>query len=303
MLITAFAHLTENQVSQLRELVNAATRYDDLAPLSEHVLLHINHGGDAADEHLLATKDEILVGYLHLDQTDLVAGPVVEIVVHPRHRGQGVGTALVEAARERAAGGQLRLWAHGELNSAHALANKLGFSVSRELWQMRRSLLAPLPRIDNPENISIRPFNVGRDESEWLELNAQVFADHPEQGQLTESDLGIRMKESWFNPDGFLVAVDSNESRMVGFHWTKIHGGHGTHDHARIGETYVLGVDLSQRGTGLAKLLVVRGLEYLREQEIASAMLYVDAHNEAAKGLYESLGFSHWDTDVMFTAS
>ncbi|MBV5268365.1 MAG: hypothetical protein JZU67_07720, partial [Burkholderiaceae bacterium] len=29
-------------------------------------------------------------------------------------------------------------------------------------------------------------------------------------------------------------------------------------------------------------------------------MLYVDANNQAAISLYESLGFAHWDTDVMF---
>ena len=29
-------------------------------------------------------------------------------------------------------------------------------------------------------------------------------------------------------------------------------------------------------------------------------MLYVDESNVPAIGLYESLGFTHWDTDVMY---
>ncbi len=32
-------------------------------------------------------------------------------------------------------------------------------------------------------------------------------------------------------------------------------------------------------------------------------MLYVDETNAAAIGLYESLGFSHWGTDVMYAAA
>jgi mycothiol synthase len=31
-------------------------------------------------------------------------------------------------------------------------------------------------------------------------------------------------------------------------------------------------------------------------------MLYVDAENTTAISLYESLGFTHWDTDVEFSS-
>jgi mycothiol synthase len=32
-------------------------------------------------------------------------------------------------------------------------------------------------------------------------------------------------------------------------------------------------------------------------------MLYVEADNQAAITVYERIGFTHWDTDVMFTAT
>lgn len=304
--VSALTRLTESQTEEVKQVAFAAATIDEMAPLSEHVLIHLHHGGDVADEHLVATNDSgKIVGYLHLDQTDAVAGSVVEVVVHPEFRRQGIGRALVEAAIAKSNDPKMRLWAHGELMSAYSLAEKLGFAKTRELWQMRRSLFAPLPKANDISNVTVRPFRVGVDEQAWLELNATVFADHPEQGRMSEQDLAVRMSEQWFDPAGFLIATQeqSGSEVMVGYHWTKVHGGAGGHGHSEIGEIYVLGISPALRGSGLGKLLSVRGLEHLRSQGLPAAMLYVDADNKAAISLYESLGFAHWDTDVMFRKS
>ena len=304
--VSALTRLSEKQTDEVMQLAFAAAAIDEMAPLSEHVLIHLHHGGDDADEHLVATSDAgKIVGYLHLDQTDTVAGSVVEVVVHPDFRRQGVGRALVEAAIAKSDDPRMRLWAHGELTSAYNLAAKLGFAKTRELWQMRRSLFAPLPKALDAAGLTVRPFQVGVDEQSWLDLNASVFADHPEQGRMSAQDLAVRMSEQWFDPAGFLIATQeqSGTEVMVGYHWTKVHGGAGSHGHSEIGEIYVLGISPDLRGTGLAKLLSVRGLEHLRSKGLPAAMLYVDADNKAAISLYESLGFAHWDTDVMFRKS
>lgn len=304
--VSVLTRLSETQTEEVMQIAIAAAAVDEMAPLSEHVLIHLHHGGDDADEHLIAKSESgKILGYLHLDQTDAVAGPVVEVVVHPDYRSQGVGQALVEAAIAKSDGSRMRLWAHGELSSAYQLAAKLGFAKTRELWQMRRSLFAPLPKANDASDITIREFKVGLDEKPWLELNATVFANHPEQGRMSAQDLAVRMSEQWFDPAGFLIATQeqSGSEVMVGYHWTKVHGGTGSHGHSEIGEIYVLGVSPDLRGTGLAKLLSVRGLEHLRSKGLPAAMLYVDADNQAAISLYESLGFAHWDTDVMFRKS
>jgi mycothiol synthase len=304
--VSVLTRLSEIQTEEVMQLAFAAAAIDEMAPLSEHVLIHLHHGGDDADEHLIATSDSgKVIGYLHLDQTDVVAGSVVEVVVHPEHRRQGVGRALVETAIAKSDDPRMRLWAHGELTSAYSLAAKLGFAKTRELWQMRRSLFAPLPKASDIDGVTIRAFEVGKDEQTWLVLNAKVFSDHPEQGRMSLQDLAVRMSEQWFDPSGFLVATQnqSGSEVMVGYHWTKVHGGAGSHGHSEIGEIYVLGVSPDLRGAGLAKLLSVRGLEHLRSKGLPAAMLYVDADNQAAISLYESLGFAHWDTDVMFRKS
>jgi mycothiol synthase len=123
-------------------------------------------------------------------------------------------------------------------------------------------------------------------------------------GAWTRADLDLREKEPWFNPEGFFLA--QRAGKIVGFHWTKIHGqnGHdgdeGEHAHQAIGEVYVVGVEPDERGTGLGRALTLVGLRYLRSRGLFQVMLYVDESNTPAIRLYESLGFTHWDTDVMF---
>jgi mycothiol synthase len=214
-----------------------------------------------------------------------------------------LGSALVTEAGPAG----LRLWAHGDLPAAASLAAAAGFERSRALWQMRRSLQT---RIGNPQfadGISVRTFRIGADEAEWVALNHRAFARHPEQGAWTREDLELREREPWFDAEGFFLA--ERGGHLIGFHWTKIHGGtaqpanDGGHGHEPIGEVYVVGVDPDERGTGLGRALTLTGLRYLRARGLAQVMLYVDETNTAAIGLYESLGFTHWDTDVMFSNS
>ena len=144
------------------------------------------------------------------------------------------------------------------------------------------------------------------DKNAWLTLNNMAFANHPEQGNWSEADLSIRLNEDWFDEKGFFVAQDGNE--LIGFCWTKIHGGHSHshstgedhHDHAPIGEIYVTAVSKEYAGKGVGKALTITGLNYLKYQGLNSAMLYVDEDNQAAFNLYKSLGFLESGKDVMY---
>ena len=302
-------HLEATEVRELQELLDSATEADGVRPLSEHVWLHVVHGGDESSVHFLArSSDARLIGYAHLDVTDEVEGPSAELVVHPDHRQRGVGHELVVALQQRT-GGPLRLWAHGERAAAAQLAESLGFHRHRTLWQMRRSLHSLLPEARFPDTVRVRPFEVGRDEAAVLDLNARAFAKLPDQGSWTSEDLVRREREGWFDPSGFLLAFDASE-QLAGFHWTKVHGmhrhlgelhpDHGSHVHNAIGEVYVLAVDPSWQGSGLGRALTLAGLHYLRRLGLDHVMLFVDASNVAAIRLYEGLGFVRWDTDVMY---
>ncbi len=293
--------LAGEDVAAVLRLVRLATEEDGVAPLSEHVMLHLRYGGDRQARNVMLTDGGEIAGYAHLDPTDPVEGPSGELVIHPAHRRRRLGLALVQALTAEADGQQLRLWAHGDLPAASRLAAAAGFERVRALWQMRRSLQTQLDRPQLADGITIRTFVIGQDEDEWTALNRRAFASHPEQGAWTRADLDLREQEPWFNPAGFFLA--ERAGRMVGFHWTKIHGQDGQetdHAHQAIGEVYVVGVDPGERGNGLGRALTLVGLRYLRSRGLFQVMLYVDESNTAAIRLYESLGFTHWDTDVMF---
>lgn len=290
--------LDSADVADVLALATVAGDADGAYPLSEHVVLRIRHDREQPAVHLLVRDpDGSLAGYGHVDVTDAAAGPSAELLVHPVRRHRGLGRALAEAAvaaaeRHDGPGGRLRLWAHGDHPSASALALSLGFDRVRVLWQMLRSPRAPVPPPQLPAGVTIRAFRPGDDDEAWVRVNARAFADHPEQGRWTLGDLRLRMAEPWFDPGGFLLAVDGG-GELLGFHWTKPHGG-------STGEVYVLGVDPSAGGLGLGTALTLAGLRHLRAQGRDRAMLYVDEANTAAVRLYAKLDFVRWTAHVSY---
>jgi mycothiol synthase len=281
-------------VAEIISLLDAAAAADKVDPVSEPVLLRLRHGRPG--QHLLARDDAgTLVGFADLDVRNGRA--TSELAVHPGHRGHGIATMLVDALSQRA-GPDMWAWAHGEHPAAVRLAERAGMRRARELWQMRRSLADPVPSRLLPDGLSLRAFVPGRDEAAVVELNNRAFAWHPEQAGWEVADLVLREGEPWFDPAGFLLAVepaDDSTDRLHGFHWTKVHPGPPP-----AGEIYVLAVDPDAQSGGLGAALAAAGLEHLRQRGLGEALLYTEADNAAAIRMYRKLGFVHHHTDVEF---
>jgi mycothiol synthase len=275
-----------SELAAIQRLLAAAAQSDGRAAVSEQGRLALR-GPRPGVRHLLQRDGGAeLVGYAQVD-----AAGTAELAVDPARRRQGHGRALAEAAVDAGATGA---WAHGGHPGARRLAEELGFELVRELRQMRR----PLPVEDTgtafPPGVELRTFRPGADDEAWLALNAAAFAHHPEQGGWTARDLADRLAEPWFDPAGFFLATRGDE--LVGFHWTKVEGD--------MGEVYVVGVSPSEQGNGLGRALTSVGLRYLgRDRGLGTVLLYVDADNPAAVRVYEKLGFTVYEVDLMYRLS
>jgi len=283
-------------------LIKAAHDFDGTPPIAEHVLLHLRHGGDKSDSHLVIEENKEVIAYAHLDTTDLVAGPSVEAVVHPQHRGKGLGALILKEAL-KICGDKTRIWSHGDLPAAKAIAASLKLERIWSNLLMSKSLGEIQPVTSK---YPIRTFISGLDNQAFLDLNNKVFANYPDQGGWSEDDLKVRVNESWFDGKGFFVTEDRGE--LIGFCWTKIHGAHthshtdgdDDHGHEALGEIYVLAVNPDYKGQGIGRDLTITGLNYLKYQGLNNVMLYVGVKNKPAFKLYKSLGFDEFGSDVMY---
>ncbi len=116
---------------------------------------------------------------------------------------------------------------------------------------------------------------------------------------MTHEDFRERTNETWFDPEGLLLAVPEDEAdgpALLGFHWTKVH----TDEDPPVGEVYVVAVNPKAAGRGLGTVLTEAGLRHLRDKGLDSVLLYVDGDNDPAVALYERLGFDVERTEVQY---
>jgi mycothiol synthase len=277
-------------VARVRALTDAVELATGVVPLGDDAWTGM-HAARGRDIGLLDASGD---AYAHLAHHH--AGEwSVELVVRPgtpdrRDELLAEAVALVKAD----GGGHVTYWAHGGHDDDDARAVAAGFTLERELFQMR----VPLPLPDPPrwpDDVTVRTFVPGEDEGAWVEVNNRAFAGHPEQGNWTVAMLRAREQEPWFDPEGFLLAFDADG--LAGSCWTKVHPPQPPREPVALGEIYVIGADPRRHGRGLGRALTAGGLASLAGRGITVGMLFVDADNEAAVGLYRSLGFTTSRTD------
>lgn len=279
--------------AEVRELVSTTVADAAGTGLSEERLRSLDRSGRGGRIPLVAgiaarrPDGGGLAGWAQIDRSDAGGTPTLELVAHP-----AFGGPLADRLADRAlaayvavGGGPLRWWVGHATDADDDRARSRGFTVERDLLQLRCPLSRPTRRGGRPAApVVTRAFRVGQDEVGWLAQNNRAFADHPEQGNWDRATLDERESEPWFDPDGFRVL--EVDGRIAASCWTKIHR---TED-PPLGEIYVIGVDPDYHGRGWGRALTEDGFAWLASRGLRHGMLYVDAANTAAVGLYTSMG-------------
>ncbi len=285
--------LDDRDVAEVEHLIGRVRAADGHQPMDEHRWVDAAHGGRSEFAGLVLSEPghDHLLAYAQVTRGG--KSWAVDLVIDPHHRYDALEIAprllgeAVDLIRSEG-GGHVHYWVYEPTEAHSRIASAVGLEAGRDLWQMRVSL--PL---DEETDVVTRPFEPGRDEDAWLEVNNAAFDWHPEQGGWTKDDLLARQEESWFDPAGFLI--HERDGRMAGFCWTKIHPADDERPVA-LGEIYVIAAHPDFHGVGLGRALTVAGLAHLAGS-VTTGMLYVDADNEPAVGLYRRLGFDVHHTD------
>jgi len=221
-------------------------------------------------------------------------------LVHPGHRGRGIGGALLgwlerragEAASERYPGASVRRQTHvgAQLGDARALLEANGYRAVRHFHALGRRLDADAAAADDDPRV--HPYDAKRDVDVHA-AHCDAFSTHwgfsaPDEEQWRTWHTGSRTFRKAYSVVGLGADRD-----IDGYVLTyQFHPGE-----LWIGQ---IGVRPAARGRGLARAMLLRTLS-LAASDFEIVKLDVDSENADGAGrLYESAGFTPLRTAVIY---
>ena len=210
-------------------------------------------------------------------------------VVHPDHRGLGIGSALLDRIEARAAerltgvtGAKLHHAINDGDEAARAMVLARGFGSVRSFRHMQIDLDGPVDPGEPPTEATLRRVDLDRDLPAVHAVLTEAFAEEwgwrvPPFDRWIEEDLHAP------NADPSLWLVAEIDERIVGATTTAVWG-----DRAWVA---TIGVGRDFRRRGIAAALLRRTFALAAERGLTRVMLNVDFENPTgAVALYEAVG-------------
>jgi len=242
------------------------------------------------DAWVVTDPNETIVAHANLSPEGEGKLKSIAGVVHPEHRGRGIGSALLDRLEARASD-RLRGIPAGILHTAvnvsdpaaAALVRSRGFEYVRTFRHLQIDLDgSPRDPGDSPAGIKIRGIEPERDLRRIHAIFVEAFSQ--EWGYRVipfEEWVGLEVETASYDPSLWLLATDGDEAvgALSGVVW-----GH----RGWVGE---LGVRPPWRGRGIASALLRRAFATFASRGLARVMLNVDSENSTgAVRLYEGVG-------------
>jgi mycothiol synthase len=244
----------------------------------------------ASDAWIAMSPDGQIAGYEQVEFGDEGAAFELDGYVHPNFTGQGIGTALLRLAEERAraqlpAGRTAKL--RGAIAAANADARRLfgdaGYQVVRHFWRMEIDLQAPPAPPTWPEGISVRGFVPGQDERATHAAIEEAFEDHWEHTPVAFDEWqGRHLLRGDFDPSFWFLAIDGGQVVATALCYARGES---------LGWVRGLGVRRGWRGRGLGLALLQHAFGAFYARGCTTVGLGVDAQSPTgATRLYRRAG-------------
>jgi mycothiol synthase len=240
---------------------------------------------------LVAESAGSIVGYAGVFLEPGIQRAILECMIHPLHRRNGVATALLqEVSRYAGEAGSRHLQVCILQNNlaAQNLASHLGFKFIRHFHGLRLDFNhIRLPDLE-PGRYIIRC--LGPDEADRLtQIQNRAFAGSWGFNPNTSAEIEYRINSSTCSPENIIMAYLKN--KPIGYCWTRIMMEKKSAAGLTKGEIHMLGVDPDFRKKGIGRNVLLAGLADLKSRGASIVELTADGEDPAALALYKSVGF------------
>jgi mycothiol synthase len=236
----------------------------------------------SADAAVAVDPDGSVLGYATLSIHGALAA------VDPAREGEGVGSALLQWAEQRAVDTDRsvhRQWVAGQNESGHELLSRAGYRYVRSYWRMGRKLEVSLRAPEPPAGVRIEPVDGALDARALYDANEAAFATTADY----EPESFIAFREEHLSAHDFdpaLSRVAWREGSLVGFLLARRWEQEG------VGFVDLLGVHPAERRRGLGVTLLLWAFAAFAAAGLNEAQLGVASDNPRALALYERVGMT-----------
>lgn len=314
--ITMRSYQGEADLQPLVDLFDACEKVDklDLSISPAQLQLEIEAPGVDLDRDLRLWENDagqvIGFGELSIDEPNPgnLADGTLWFVVHPIARGGDLDrqiiewseTRMKEVGKKRQGQPKLFTWSRDSRTERITILKHNSFAENRRFFFLSQTLTESIIKPTLPSGFTIRAVNGSLEAQAWVDLHNQSFINTWNYHPLTIESYQHRLQDPDYLAELNLVAIDP-EGKFAAICYCTINREHNTFIGRQEGWIALLFTSPDFRQRGLARAMLLHGLDRLKALGMNIAKIGVDSENPfGARKLYESVGFERIYTNIAY---